>query len=497
MDVKNLLTNYINQNSPKDLFQEKTIFHGEIIRIEGDIIFLEILGKGIIQAESNLDLEEMIGEDVKFIVESKDGNTVKIKPLINESLKDITKGENRSISKILKDFNIKETDISKDLTRNLMKYEVPLKSNTLKNAIKTLDKLIELSELKDEGLFFIDNEIKTQTENNKSAELDGNSTLESKENHKQNNGKKSSIESISRESLNEVLDELPDIKKEFLSDIKKLLVSNNLNDNEIKLGKEVKEILENVEIEADKKELLDIISLMTKNKIKPSLNNIKNLKEFIDNPLKFAKVFEAIEDIKNSKQMESIKNKDGITLNKEFKDLNVNKNIKNIDFKNMEDKDIGIEKLKTNDKNSNKLELINLKEKIEFIKDLNKDMYFHLIPFNVGKEKLNGIVNIIKEKDKNKTSLEDNINIYISLDTNNLGNITVSCQSKFDRLEIKVGIDKKDIDFFEKRKEVLIKRIEMLGFNISTLEFIWEEKVSINDNLRSNSNSIHFLDIKV
>lgn len=497
MDVKNLLTNYINQNSPKDLFQEKTIFHGEIIRIEGDIIFLEILGKGIIQAESNLDLEEMIGEDVKFIVESKDGNTVKIKPLIDESLKDITKGENRSISKILKDFNIKETDISKDLTRNLMKYEVPLKSNTLKNAIKTLDKLIELSELKDEGLFFIDNEIKTQTENNKSAELDGNSTLESKENHKQNNGKKSSIESISRESLNEVLDELPAIKKEFLSDIKKLLVSNNLNDNEIKLGKEVKEILENFEIETDKKELLDIISLMTKNKIKPSLNNIKNLKEFIDNPLKFAKVFEAIEDIKNSKQMESIKNKDGITLNKEFKDLNVNKNIKNIDFKNMEDKDIDIEKLKTNDKNSNKLELINLKEKIEFIKDLNKDMYFHLIPFNVGKEKLNGIVNIIKEKDKNKTSSEDNINIYISLDTNNLGNITVSCQSKFDRLEIKVGIDKKDIDFFEKRKEVLIKRIEMLGFNISTLEFIWEEKVSINDNLRSNSNSIHFLDIKV
>lgn len=511
MEISNLFNNYIRQSLAKEVLAENTIFQGEIIDIQGDIIFLEIPGKGVIQAESKLDLEQLLGESIEFLVESKTASKIEIKPLIEEALSQLASETDASISKVLKEFNIKETDLSKDLIKNLMKYEVPLKAETLNEAVKTLDKLIQLSELEDEGLIFIDKEglVKENQEVVKpqSIELASNEVLleESDASDRLAFNKESSGEPINKDELIEkesmtdkdfitsrdlkqVLEDLPDIKKELLSDIKNILISSKSNEDEKELGKWVKELLKDFDIESNEKEFLDIVSFLTKNKLKPSINNIRNLKELMDDPLEFAREFKVLEDDKSLKELSFVK-KNGEIVLEEIQDED-----KDITSKNIDGKDL--EKMELKNKTGNKLDLTRLKEKTEFIKDLNREIYFHFVPINYGRENLNGLINIIKERKKKKTS-DDSINIFISLDTHNLGNVSISCQAKQDNLKIKVGIKEKDLSLFKAGKDLLISKIQMLGYNISDIDFIVGKKIDINEELMSNTDPMHFLDIKV
>ncbi len=482
MDINNLLLNYISRNIPKENFQENSVFQGEILDIQGDIVFLEIMGKGVIQAESKLDLEDMIGEKIKFVISNKDGNKIEIKPLIENSLKDFVDEKDSSILKILKDYNIKETDLSKKLIKNLMKYDIPLKDNVINEAIKTLDKIIELSAGEYKGLEFIDKNIEKLDRNADKSDINMEKEIGLNEN--QNS---SSEKLTTKTEIRDLMEQLPFIKKELLTDIKKILVSHNPDRKEMELGEEIKTIFKNFNIEAEEEELLDIISLLTKNKVKPSVNNIKNLKELIDDPIEFAKTFQMLRDKSQVKDFKPVYQREETILNE---GTEKNKDI----VKNIFDKDI--EKLESFSKNLKKEETIQLKEKVEFIKDLNREIYFHFIPLNVGENKLNGLINIIKDR-KRERSFKEGINIFISLDTNNLGNITVSCQAKQDDLNIKIGIDNNDIELFERKKETLIDRVEILGLNISKLEFTFKDEVNINNSLMLNESPIHFLDIKV
>lgn len=486
MDINNLLLNYINQNIPKENFRENTVFQGEILEIQGDIVFLEIIGKGVIQAESKLDLEDMIGEKIKFAVTNKNDNKIEIKPLIEDSLKDFVDEKDSSILKILKNYNIKETELSRKLIRNLMKYDISLKDDVISEAIKTLDKIIELSEGDYEGLEFINNNIEKLDENTNKLDINMEKKIILNENQNPSSGKLTT-----KTEIRDLMEGLPSVKKELLIDIKKILVSDNPDKNEMKLGKEIKDIFKKINIEAEEDDLLDIISLLTKNKVKPSINNIKNLKELIEDPIEFAKTFQMLRDKSEIKDIKPVHQRQETMLNK---GTEKNKDLDKDIIKNIFDKDI--EKLKNFSGNLKKEETIDLKEKIEFIKDLNREIYFHFIPLNVGENKLNGLINIIKDRKREK-SFKEGINIFISLDTNNLGNITVSCQAKQDDLNIKIGIDNKDVELFEMKKETLIDRVEILGFKISKLEFTFKDEVNINNSLMLNESPIHFLDIKV
>ena len=480
--IENLLLNNINLNNSDNFFKEGSFFKGEILEIFEEFVLIDIPGKGIIKATVDSEVNLTSGNELNFIVKSAKDDKIEIKPFINEELSKNTLPckVDSSISKILEELNIPEDELSIDLVENLMKYNVPVNKKNILEGIKILEKLIELTSLESED--------KVVVFENKNLDENKN-TIKGELIYKKDLGlpKKPLVQNI-----------IDDYKEPEKINIKNLLVvDKNSYPEKEDLTNLIREFL-GTETKIENKEINKIFSFFSKHDIEPSLNNIKNIREFINNPIKFSK-----ELIQSSMLLkEEIEGKEEKMNFNKIRNFSFNQELKKDDIEDIK-KDLKLlEKIedKTDSKSvlgpNIKKEINDLENKIDFLKEMDEDLTFLFLPITYGQQELDGVLTLLKDN-KNKKSTEDKINIFINLDTNNLGNIKISCIAKQENLSVKMNIQKSDLKLFQSAEEGLIDRIKALGYITDKIEFIADDDLNLMDTIATNPNPNYFLDIKV
>lgn len=484
--IENLLLNNLSKGNFENLFKEGSIFKAEILEVLDDLILIDIKGQGIIKTSSDVNIESLVGEEVSFLVKSNENGKIQLKPLIKEAAENLPLQDkpDNPISKILNTFNIKENEISIDLVESLMKYNVPITEENLLEAIKVLEKLLDLTSLNEEDkvvLFEKENIIENKAiknsnvvERESSEVVDPKKSVEnkvvnlSKENENINLVEKTNVKNLI------ILDKDAYPEKEDLSNLIKDFLSSGIN--------------------LEDKDLNKILGFFIKNEIKASLSNFKNFKELAENPIEFSKDFAKLRELLNELKGKTNFNKlkelpVNIELNRDSVEEG-NKNIKEIQ-NILEKSDIKSE-LSSNIKK----EINELENKLDFLKEMDQDLFLLFVPINYGEKQLDGVLTFLKEN-KDKKNKEENLNIFINLNTKNLGNIKISCQAKLESLSIKINIKESDLKLFESTKQILIDRIQSIGYNVEKIEFIIDRDIDLMDTIISNPDPTYFLDIKV
>ncbi|WP_333637741.1 hypothetical protein [Tissierella praeacuta] len=477
MRIENLLLNNFILNNKEDILSEGYTFKGKVLELIDDLIFIEIDGKRTIQAKLETDMKMNIDDEVSFLVKSVDDNEIVLKPIIKEKLQLSIPKENNPISNLLKNMNIKENKISMKLVENLMRYNAPITEENITDGIKTLEKLFQLSNLTNEDKVILINN---------SSPMKKDLILEKIENTQEKTPIK--IDSnLNRELITEK-NIIEDNTSPDKVDIKSLLVISKADDKEHEnIAPLIEEFVvngDNVDFEED----IKIISFFLKHNIKPSLNNIKNLRELNENPIEFVKDLKLIDKRINKDSPKSI---NGIQLennetkyiisDKDTKILELQKNISN--FENTKDLKLA-EDVK------------NFTNKIDFLKDMNKNLSFVFFPIKHMEKELDGVLTLIKE-DRKKKNYNGKTNIYINVETYNLGNIKVSCQLSSNVLQIKMNIRNEDLELFKSTEKQLIEKISLIGYSLDRIDFILDNSIRIIDTIVSNPNPIYILDLKV
>ena len=75
-------------------------------------------------------------------------------------------------------------------------------------------------------------------------------------------------------------------------------------------------------------------------------------------------------------------------------------------------------------------------DKIEFLKDMNKDLVFIYLPFNLEKDYDDVIVTLLKKRNKEKRDSQK-INIYIDLNTKKFGKLKINCHVTGSYIDLK------------------------------------------------------------
>lgn len=479
MRIQSLLLNNIILNSKENSFREGNVLEGKIIELLGKVAIMDIKDHGIIEANLETDADINLNEELLFLVKPSEDNKVNLKPLVQEKnilYKSDGKTEEDSIMKLLKDLNIKETKESTEIVKNLMKYNIPITEKNLNHCIKTLEKLYQLLDLKeDEKVILL---------NPKEESVDTTGSI-----------KNIDIKSLLVTDKNEHIRH-EDISQQVKDILKGQPESSIENENRLNIPKEIKGNIEKENIVNTKdlgstSEDIKIITFLLKNDIKASLNNIKNLREFNKDPIEFSKDFKEIDNILDKlKAQESTK---GIVTSHE------ENSVKNIDL----NRDERVSELKKiiNDPSNNmdkelKEDLNKLESKIDFLKEINKDLSFVFFPIKYEKKLLDGIITLIKE-DKRKKTHNNKINVFINLQTHNLGNIKVACELLRENLFIKINVRGKDLELFKSAEKHLIEKIKLIGYGLDRIEFIVDNSMGILDSIAPNPNPTYILDLKV
>ncbi len=461
-------------------FKQGAIFKGKILDLFMDEVLIEVKEYGTLKATLDTDIQINIGDEINFLVKSSKGQQIEIKPLhlnIPEGSNILDNNiKNNILKKVLdnlnnKSLNIKDNKLSIDLTKSLMENNIHLSEENLTTSIKLLDKFVELSYL---------------DEDNKVIFVEGKDGIK-----KGSNYEDSIIRTTPTSREENIVITRP--LSPYKTHVKHLLITDRDSYPEKEdLSLIVKDFLhgeDNVKLE----ELPKIISFMMKNNIQPSLNNFQNIRELNKNPETFLKDFAFKKQTFKDFIKNNIEKKDFLNHIKLLQENLDNKQELNIDeFSKLEKiiKEIESFKIQNIDE-----EIVLFKDKIDFFMELNKDLSFMFLPITKELDDLEGIVSFLKRK--SKKSKNNKINVFISLNTKTLGDVKISCQLNIKTINIKMKIDKSDFKLFKSQEDILIKKIESIGYNLNNLEYIFEEELKLIDQIVINDNPTYFLDIKV
>ena len=172
-----------------------------------------------------------------------------------------------------------------------------------------------------------------------------------------------------------------------------------------------------------------------------------------------------------------------------------------------EEKSISLKEFLVNDtldkllsKDSDKLDSIknniDIENKLNLLNQLGKEMYFLHIPIASLNREIEGTIDIIKKnrsgKDKDKP-----ISIFINLSTNNLGNVKIGCLNYEDRIDLRLKINKEDIELFKDMKNILVDKVLAIGYILNKIDFTFDDYIDFNKDIVETNNELYFLDIKV
>ena len=240
----------------------------------------------------------------------------------------------------------------------------------------------------------------------------------------------------------------------------------------------------------DDESLIKITGFLVKNNIKPSLRNIKYINKLDTDPMDFFKDFQEIIHLARNNNNHKI---NGLPSEK-TEGTNGLKIISNKEEDLSEIIKIIDELAKDGDKNLERIK--DVESKIDFLRELNKELNFMFFPIDIGlNDRLKGLMSFIKERKKRGKG--DKLNIFINLSTENLGNIRVLCTLLGDSLSIKMTVGKKDLEFFKSTEEKLVEKILTIGYSLKGIDYITDEKISMIDSNTLKSSSSYILDLKV
>ncbi|KXZ40055.1 hypothetical protein SAMN05661008_01485 [Alkalithermobacter thermoalcaliphilus JW-YL-7 = DSM 7308] len=289
------------------------------------------------------------------------------------------------------------------------------------------------------------------------------------------------------------------IIKENLSSYKALL---NFTEKEVEIlnqnieniqDKEIRELLKDIYINKNGKNLLTILSdikdmdldqtdfiFLFKNNLKLNYNNIKNMDEFFKKGDNLEKILDKLYKIVSSKEGNA-----KVELNTIIKKIttDISKNA-NLNLEKIKHELNTLTKKISDSKNTytnlNK-DLENINEKLNFLNKLtNESMYFQ-VPFTYNDYK-NLAQIIIKHKQNKSKKVKDDISIFVSLNTYNLGKVETLIFYKKHKLEILFLSEHNNvIDIFKANETSLIKSINSIG--IKNIDIRYKVKTSKQDDL--------------
>lgn len=113
--------------------------------------------------------------------------------------------------------------------------------------------------------------------------------------------------------------------------------------------------------------------------------------------------------------------------------------------------------------------ILNLKENIEFMKELNNNFQFVQIPLKSG-EKINQSDLYVYADKKKKYSPDEGMSVLLHLNMEHVGNLDIHVGLKNDKINARFSLENNEvIDIFKKNMSLLIKRLEDKGYTFNSL----------------------------
>lgn len=489
MEINNVNIPYIRDlsiGSKEISLEEGDIVKGKILDVESEEALIYIKGFGKIRANIQMELGRLIGKEVDFLIKSKTIEEIQLKPILNfvdktETL-EISNSKTSYLIEILNQYGIEEDFVSMEYLKDLMEYNVPINEKNIVSGIKTLKRLEQLMDL-DEDIHTILN-LEKDTEIEK-ADI-RNIIIISKESDEEN---KTNLNSPIERTIAEI------------EEIKEIVEKTNINKDNIKLESKENKIQNTDEISIkDLKSKLNIDSniikttaLFVKHDIKASINNIKYFLELNEAKDGFLKDLELLQkDFKYEKF--TISDKKAMINSVSYKNI-IEENHMQYKILLKETKEYIDDNLDSMDKET-KGRIEELENKLNFLDEMNQELNLIYLPMFLNNNYDNAIT-LLKEK-RNKEDFKDKINVFINLNTNNLGNIKIFCQSLGNILNIKFnGISEEDIKLFENKEKELEIVLLNIGYTLGNIEYDMGEENNILDSLTVNKNPVYYLDVEV
>lgn len=484
--------------------REGMTVRGEIVSISDDTVLINIKGYGNLEVDLknvDIDLESFLGEMINFLIQDIEDSTITLKVLLDNAGVEAKTEENNLVN-ILKNLKIPDTEDNREIVKLLMENNIPLNDKNLVEVLKNFNKLLDLSNLSEEENVELVN-IRPEIEKNVGKDEQIKTELPA-EKLMEKPLESPKLDEITKNEPEKILD------KSIVEDEKVVLKENEareigakeelvLNENkEALLNSDIKNILvfgakgekiENMELKQALNQLLEdglnigkddikkMFTFFAKNEIKPTLNNVLNFIEFSDNPTKFIKQIMTERNRLFEKLGMDEKTSEKITVNMLKDEIN-----------NIKDK-FGLSQ-------NLREEFRSLDHKLSFINEMNKDMSFMFLPIHTEMEKYKGLISLLKEKEKRSMD-KGKVNVFIDLNTHNLGNVKISCVNVGESLSISLQIGERDLNLFKENESELVERIEKIGYNVSSINYLYSRDLHVMDDLVNEKNTNYFLDIKV
>lgn len=406
-------------------------FQGEIVSVKDNQILLRLTGGASLLATLDGDFEVTPGKVETFVLDNNQGQTISIKPM-NATAQEISMAD-----KALESAHLSFSEKNFEMVKELIRQNMPVDKNSLNNMARTIGK-------------FPDTDIKT-------------------------------IVTMTRL-------EIP-VTDENIAQFKayQAYESNIYNDvNSLTDG--IMELFQNPEIEtaATINQVIDDLFMFDENKLpdKEMLNNLKAesaILEFPDikNALDIPDITtrELLKAIFNPKDPEIINNKTvksfirqslGKTLGFPLEEGFDRERVQNYFAKS----DIILKGLEeTLKKNPQTRQLAgnteNIRNNIDFMNDINKNMAFFQMPVNFSQGQGSGKLYVFADK-KKIMAKSDNLSALLHLDMDNLGPVDVFVRLNGKNVGTSFTLETEEmLDFVYSRIDILNERLKKAGYNVT------------------------------
>lgn len=451
-----------NLNSEKNIcnyLEKGDIIKGSIIDVKGDSVILEILGYGIVETKTDINISNLRDKSLNFVISNIEDNVIELKPILNKN--NNISIQNQEIKTdiygdIIEKYDLIDNNTSREIIKNLYKFNLPITQENIDKGLKVYNKF--------EQVYY-------KNENEKVIFVDEKNKYENSINYNRNT---------------------PDYKK---IDISKFLI---VNIDEYPSNEDLSFIFDSLllkfPISKVNKELLKIITYFIKKDIDLTINNIENFYEFISDPKQF--ISSLLDKIR------SLTNKNLINI-KRFKiDFN-NNSIEDFEKYSTELKKefIKLESVMNKNNFGNKENVDYFREisrKLDFLNNMNRQIALFYIPIEIYNKERTGFISIFSKNNENERSnIFKNLNVFIKLHMVNLGDVEIYCEFNNRNISINFNIEQKNLSKFQEKEYLLRELLDKKGFNVEKINYKYEDKLNLLDTLAINDKKLYYLDVQV
>lgn len=211
---------------------------------------------------------------------------------------------------------------------------------------------------------------------------------------------------------------------------------------------------------------------------------------------------EAINENAKKEVLEKVFNKFFVKLNDSHSKENLS--VKNI-YKEIYRKTELIKQVLEQAEFSNKAEVLrnidNLQSNLRFLNELNNNATYIQIPLNIINKNHTGELYILKKKPGKKSININDVSLFISLDTVNLGQVDSLVNINKKNVSINIRAESKEIiNFIKKNYTALYNILSEKGYKLIDIKYrVIEEKISILNlnNMKKHDKGRQRLDLRV